>query len=85
MGPAASPSRIWSSRNLPRAARVVMSEPRRVCRRLHFLRGWSNGTKKQIFTRGSGASRSDVFGAPAGVWLGVSGDPFDRGEDWLLA
>jgi hypothetical protein len=51
---------------------------------LDFLRGWSDGSKEQVFTRGSGTGGSDVLETRAGVWLGVSGDPLDRGEDRML-
>jgi hypothetical protein len=31
---------------------AAQAEPPRDCRRLHFLRGWSHGTTKQILPRG---------------------------------
>ena len=49
------------------------------------MRGWSDGTAEQVFTRGSGASGSDGRGAPLRVWLGVGGHPIDLGEDGCSA
>ena len=39
-------------------APIEMGESPRVCRRLHFLRGWSNENKQKIFPDRAGASSS---------------------------
>jgi len=38
---------------------ILKSEPPRDCRRLHFVRGWSHETAKQIFSGSKRASGSD--------------------------
>ena len=36
-----------------------LTEPHRVCRRLHDLRGWSHEDIEELFTRGAGARDPD--------------------------
>jgi hypothetical protein len=60
------------------------SEPRRDCRRLQSLRGWSHGTNKQVFPRGPRASGPAGLRARRSVRLPVGGDLLDRGEDRML-
>ena len=57
------------------------TEPPRVCRRLHHLRGWGHEKFKSIFNRSTGASGSAGPGSRTGVQLAVGDDPFDLRED----
>jgi hypothetical protein len=58
-------------------------EPHRVCRRLHYLRGWGHGETKQVFPRGSRAGGADGSGAPGRPRFAVGGGAVDREQDRL--
>src|SRR5690606_2383625 len=61
-------------------------EPPRLSRRLHHLRGWSNGeAKKEVPHRGQGTSSADGDGVRGGPTLPVGSDSIDRLEDRLHA
>jgi hypothetical protein len=59
-------------------------EPPRDCRRLHFVRGWSHGTKKTVFTRGTRSGGSDGIRALFGVLESVGSDKVHSPQDWLF-
>src|SRR5688572_14371770 len=44
---------------------TTVNEPPRLSRRLHTLRGWSNGNTDQVFSGSSGAGGADGARAPA--------------------
>src|SRR5882672_12328251 len=59
----------------------VESEPSRVYRRLHSLRGWGHGETEPVFPGGAGASGADGVRAHPGPRVAVDGDHLDRRED----
>src|SRR5690606_33642399 len=64
----------------------ILNEPPRLSRRLHHLRGWSNGeAKKEVPHRGQGTSSADGDGVRGGPRLPVGSDSIDRLEDRLHA
>jgi RNA polymerase sigma-70 factor (ECF subfamily) len=60
-------------------------EPPRGSRRLHWLRGWSHGTKEQTPGRGAGARGAAGLRAVGGARVAVGGDHRDRPEVGLHA
>ncbi len=65
-------------------AGIHMSEPRRDCRRLQHLRGWSHVKGNEVFSRGQGAGGPAGEGARRGVSLAVGCHHLHSGEDRLL-
>ena len=57
------------------------SESRRVCRRLHQLRGWGHEKERTVLPRSAGAGSSDGFRSRARVQLTVVGDLLYFPED----
>ena len=45
--------RMAYRRRRPYGGLIVHTEPPRDSRRLHYLRGWSNGNTESVFTRGA--------------------------------
>src|SRR5437870_3854364 len=60
---------------------LVRAGPRRLCRRVHALRGWSHGTTERVLTGGAGAGGAAGVGAAGRARLAMGGDRIDRGED----
>ncbi len=63
----------------------ALGEPPRVCRRLHSLRGWGHGTKKQVFPRGTRAGGSNGVRALGRARIRVGGDAVDFSKDRLFS
>ena len=63
----------------------LLDEPPWVCRRLHFLRGWSHDEDKpQVFPGGPGAVGTDGSVAPERASVAVGGDRIGGRQDRLL-
>ena len=74
-------NRRWIEELRPRLAADEQSEPLRVYRRPHFLRGWGHVKAKQVFPRSTRASGSDGPRAPGRARLAVGRDSVDSRED----
>ena len=61
--------------------RPRIPESRRVCRRLHQLRGWGHEKERTVLPRSAGAGGSDGFRSRARVQLTVVGDLLYFPED----
>ena len=82
-GPVASCTRPLGPRRVPEAGRRCPTEPRRISRRLHSLRGWGHDQTKQVLPRSAGPYRPDGPGAARPARVTVGGDHLDRREDRL--
>src|SRR5690606_41856577 len=79
----------WNRRDLTwkRRSGLRSVEPRRVCRRLPFLRRWSNEQtedKTALFAGGARARCADGVRQPGPAFLAMGGDRRNRRQDRLF-